>query len=88
MGGLGNKPHGFIDEMEIANRTGLQLIVDSERDRFGSNLRRSPKIHQNLPDKLRESVSFEDGSLLKMKYGYSDVGIARCAPWNSDPRTL
>jgi hypothetical protein len=70
MGGLGNQLHGFVAGMVIANRLGLELIVNTERVRFGSNLRRRPEIHQLLPDKLKQSVSFEDGSLMKMKYGY------------------
>jgi hypothetical protein len=70
MGGLGNQLHGFVAGMVIANRLGLKLIVNSERVRFGSNLSRRPEIHQLLPDKLLDSVLFEDGSFMKLKFGY------------------
>ena len=70
MGGLGNQLHGFVAGMVIANRLGLKLIVNSERVRFGSNLSRRPEIRHLLPDKLLDSVLFEDGSLMKLKFGY------------------
>ena len=70
MGGLGNQLHGFVAGMVIANHLGLELIVNSERVRFGSNLRRRPEINHLLPEKLLETLSFEDGSHMKMKFGY------------------
>jgi hypothetical protein len=70
MGGLGNQLHGFVAGMVIANRLELKLIVNSERVRFGSNLSRRLEIHHLLTDKLLDSVLFEDGSLMKLKFGY------------------
>ena len=49
MGGLGNQLHVFVAGMVIANHLGLELIVNSERVRFGSNLRRRPEVNQLLP---------------------------------------
>ena len=70
MGGLGNQLHGFVAGMVIANKLGLELVVNSERVRFGSNLSRRPEIHHLLPEKLLESLSFEDGSHMKVKFAY------------------
>ena len=67
MGGLGNQLHGLAAGVAIAGYFQRELIVDTSRVSFGSNLSRIPELHSLKLDSCEVQITFEAPHLGRRK---------------------
>ena len=73
VGGLGNQLHGLAAGMVLAKKLGLNLSVNSERVRFGSNMNRRPELEEVIPEGLLSWIKFERNSFEALKFRYEKL---------------
>ena len=73
MGGLGNQLHGLAAGVAIAGYFQRELIVDTSRVSFGSNLSRIPELHSLKLDSCEVQITFEAPHLGRRKIWHEKV---------------